>query len=170
MSFMHIGCVNAASVNSAEINLVGGFVHASGFKAANAEFQWRADGNVWSFSSSNGTNQVATLTDWIRPTDAPGVAAEDYFIRIHTVQTFGGISNVMSGSMTVGTWYSLGVTQRNYGWEVYSLYGEDFDEISFIADIRYQDGSNTGINNILSLLDGAAIIDSGSYNISLLGF
>lgn len=174
MSFMHMGTIAAASVGGAEINISGGNVFASGFKFATAGFQWQPDGNVFSTSSSTGTNQIYASSDWIRPTDDPGVAAEDYFIRIHTVQDFGfGLCEQTSGSMTESfnggpvTWYSLGVSTRYANWDVADSFGENECDVSYIAEIRYLDGSNTSINNIISTLDGLAIIDSGSYNIFL---
>lgn len=119
----------------------------------------------WRFLS-NGTciriiqfsdTQFAPLTDWIIPN---GSASANYKLRVHLLPG-GQLDSV--GQSPLDTFLPL---DSDYVWSN-SCSRFCFQTTSLIIDIRWLDGSDTGINNVISLNDGINVMATNAYGIDL---
>lgn len=154
MSFMHMDAMPAATAEPTVVTLSGSTAIHITSTLARGGFIFNNDGTVDRVRGFAVT-QISAGTDWIIPN---GSASVDYQIRCHV------ISGPLDGtSSAVETFLTLD-SGRNW---INSCNRFCFQITNLIIDIRWQDGSDTGINNVSSLFDGADVMATNNYNIDL---
>ena len=154
MSFMHMDALTAATTEPTVVTLTGGSAsHVSG-TFARGGFIFRADGTC---DRVRGFSEIpfAPDTDWIIPNDSASV---NYEIRAHVTS-----GPLVGGSSATEIFLTLD-TERNW---INSCSRFCFQTTNLIIDIRWQDGSDTSINNVSSLFDGANVMATAFYDIFL---
>ena len=106
------------------------------------ELEFNSNGNAYKTEGSTRT-QIATSTDWVRPTSAAG---SDYEIK--AVKTNGSTP----GGSSLNTWLSLASTR---GWSLFASYMSDGE-------------NDVGCSLTISIRDAATntVLDSGSYSLT----
>lgn len=156
MSFMHFDGIIAAAEIGTVVTLRGGSVIDFDFVAAEAGWEFRNNGTV--FKDSGGFfNQFRADTEWIIPHDQ---AAIDYQIRVHV--NSGDLIYDTNISSTFNAFLALNVTRK---W-IAKCNAVCARSGNLIIDIRWQDGTNTNINNKSSLFDSANVMATAIYSIT----
>ncbi len=151
MSFMHMDALTAATEEPTVVTLSGATASDNDPFFARAGFIFRTDGTVDRVLHFSEV-QTSASTDWIIPNSEASV---DYQIRCHRV------SGNTPGPSATEVFLTLD-TEREW---VTSCDRFCVESSTLIIDIRFQDGSDTGINNVSSLFDGANVMATNNYSI-----
>lgn len=100
------------------------------------------DGNIYQRNNTAAYNQIATSTDWIRPTtSAPG---------LYEVRFTNKSGDTIFTTKAEDVWHDI--STGDFTW--------------IIQDTTFDDGANTATFTVEIRLDGGAVLDSAAYTIS----
>ncbi len=154
MSFMHMDATTAATTEPTVVTLTGGTAGDTDSNFARGGWIFRADGTVDRVIGFSEI-QYVSATNWIIPNSEASI---DYQIRAHL-----NPPGSTPGPSALDTFLTLDSDRE---W-VNACTRFCLQTTELVIDIRFQDGSDTSINNVSSLFDSANVMASRLYFIAL---